>query len=39
VAANPELTPLSLLKPTAFTPAQLGTGLEAKTLLQEAGLI
>jgi iron(III) transport system substrate-binding protein len=39
VEANPELTPLSQLKPTSFTPAQLGTGLDAKTLLQEAGLI
>jgi iron(III) transport system substrate-binding protein len=39
VAANPELTPLSQLEPTSFTPAQLGTGLDAKTLLQEAGLI
>ncbi|MGB7796661.1 MAG: extracellular solute-binding protein [Pseudonocardiaceae bacterium] len=39
VAANSELTPLRQLQPTAFTPAQLGTGLDAKTLLQQAGLI
>jgi iron(III) transport system substrate-binding protein len=39
VAANSELTPLSQLHPASFTPADLGTGLEAKTLLQEAGLI
>ena len=39
VAANSELTPLPQLQPTAFTPAQLGTGLDAKTLLQQAGLI
>jgi iron(III) transport system substrate-binding protein len=39
VAANPELTPLSKLAPTSFTPAQLGTGLNAKALLQAAGLL
>jgi iron(III) transport system substrate-binding protein len=39
VAANPELTPLSQLQPTSLTPAELGTGLDAKTLLQQAGLI
>jgi iron(III) transport system substrate-binding protein len=39
VAANPALTPLSELQPSSFTPAELGTGLDAKTLLQEAGLI
>jgi iron(III) transport system substrate-binding protein len=39
VAANPELTPLSQMRPTSFTPADLGTGLDAKTLLEEAGLI
>jgi iron(III) transport system substrate-binding protein len=39
VAANPELTPLSQLQPTGFTPAELGTGSDAKTLLQQAGLI
>jgi iron(III) transport system substrate-binding protein len=39
VAANPELTPLDKLQPTAFTPAELGTGLDAKNLLQEAGLL
>jgi iron(III) transport system substrate-binding protein len=39
VAANPELTPLSRLQPTSFTPAQLGTGLNAKELLEESGLL
>jgi iron(III) transport system substrate-binding protein len=39
VAASPELTPLDKLRPTAFTPAELGTGLDAKQLLEEAGLI
>jgi iron(III) transport system substrate-binding protein len=39
IAANPELKPLSSLQPTSFTPAELGTGLEAQQLLREAGLI
>jgi iron(III) transport system substrate-binding protein len=39
VAANPELTPLATLEPSSFTPAELGTGLDAETLLQKAGLI
>ncbi|HEX4107421.1 MAG TPA: extracellular solute-binding protein [Solirubrobacteraceae bacterium] len=39
VAANPQLTPLSELHPTPFTPAQLGTGLLAEQLLRQAGLI
>ncbi len=39
VAANPELTPLDRLEPSSFTPAELGTGLDAEKLLQEAGLI
>jgi iron(III) transport system substrate-binding protein len=39
VAANPQLTPLSRLQPTNFTPAQLGTGLNAKELLEESGLL
>jgi iron(III) transport system substrate-binding protein len=39
IAANPQLTPLAKLAPTAFTPAELGTGLEAQQLLQAAGLI
>ena len=38
VAASPELTPLTQLQPSSFTPAELGTGLDAKKLLQEAGL-
>jgi iron(III) transport system substrate-binding protein len=39
VAADPELTPLSQLQPSSFTPAELGSGLDAKNLLEEAGLI
>jgi iron(III) transport system substrate-binding protein len=39
VAANPKLPPLSGYRPNSFTPADLGTGLIAKTLLQQAGLI
>ncbi len=39
VAANPALPPLSSYRTNAFTPADLGTGLDAKTLLQQAGLI
>ncbi len=39
VAANSELTPLSHLQPTDFTPAELGAGLNAKELLEEAGLL
>jgi iron(III) transport system substrate-binding protein len=39
VAANSELTPLDKLQPTDFTPADLGTGNDAKELLQQAGLL
>ncbi|MGH2512142.1 MAG: extracellular solute-binding protein [Candidatus Limnocylindrales bacterium] len=39
VAASPTDTPLDQLEPIPFTPADLGTGLDAKTLLQEAGLL
>jgi iron(III) transport system substrate-binding protein len=39
VAANPALPPLSSMQPCDFTPADLGTGLTAKTLLQQAGLL
>jgi len=39
VAANPELPPLSSLHPNSFTVNELGDGLEAKTLLQEAQLL
>jgi iron(III) transport system substrate-binding protein len=39
VRADSELTPLAKLAPTDFTPAELGSGLEAKQLLQAAGLI
>ena len=37
--ANPQLVPLKQLHPNSFTPADLGEGMEAKKLLQEAGLI
>jgi iron(III) transport system substrate-binding protein len=39
VAANPKLPPLSSYHPNPFSPADLGTGENAKTLLQQAGLI
>jgi iron(III) transport system substrate-binding protein len=39
IAANSELIPLSRLQPIAFTPAELGTGLNAKELLEESGLL
>jgi iron(III) transport system substrate-binding protein len=39
VGANPELPALSTLQPNGFTPAELGTGEKAKTLLEEAGLL
>ena len=39
VAANPALPPLDQLHPNSFTPADLGTGLDAKSLLQQAGLL
>jgi iron(III) transport system substrate-binding protein len=39
VAANPKLPPLSSYEPNSFSPADLGTGDLAKTLLQQAGLI
>jgi iron(III) transport system substrate-binding protein len=39
VAANSELPPASTLKPNAITPAEIGTGLGARNLLREAGLI
>lgn len=39
VAANPKLPPLTQYQPNAFSPAQLGTGVVAKTLLQRAGLL
>ncbi len=39
VAANSQLTPLSRLQPIDFTPAELGTGLNAKELLEESGLL
>ncbi len=39
VAANPALAPLNTLQPNAFSVADLGTGEDAKALLQEAQLI
>jgi iron(III) transport system substrate-binding protein len=39
VAASSELPPLDTLEPTDFTPADLGTGLDAKRLLQQVGLL
>jgi iron(III) transport system substrate-binding protein len=39
VAANAELTPLADLHPNAFSPAEFGTGEDAKKLLQEAQLL
>ena len=39
VAANPALPPLSSLQPADFTVAELGTGEDAKTLLQKAQLL
>lgn len=39
VAANSQMPPLSTLQPNDFTPADLGTGMDAKRLLQEAGLL
>ncbi|MGH9127263.1 MAG: extracellular solute-binding protein [Acidimicrobiales bacterium] len=39
VAANSVLTPFDQVHPAPFTPTDLGTGLDAKMLLQEAGLL
>jgi iron(III) transport system substrate-binding protein len=39
VPADPVLTPLRQLHPNSFTPAELGTGLGAQQLLQQAGLL
>jgi iron(III) transport system substrate-binding protein len=39
IAANSELPPASSLKPNSITPAEIGTGLDARNLLREAGLI
>jgi iron(III) transport system substrate-binding protein len=39
VAPNPQLPKPSTLKPNPITPAQIGTGMDARTLLQQAGLI
>lgn len=39
VAANSELPAISTLSPNAFSPAEFGTGEDAKKLLQEAQLL
>jgi iron(III) transport system substrate-binding protein len=39
VAANPELPPFAQLQPNSFSVAELGTGADAKTLLQESQLL
>lgn len=39
VAPNPALPALSTLKPNRITPAQIGTGIDARNLLRQAGLI
>jgi iron(III) transport system substrate-binding protein len=39
VEANSQLPALSTLHPNGYTPAELGTGLEAKTLMQQVGLL
>jgi iron(III) transport system substrate-binding protein len=39
VAPNPALPLLRTLDPSSITPAEIGTGLDAKALLQQAGLI
>lgn len=39
IGANPQLTPLAQLKPSSFSPQELGAGLNAQKLLQQAGLI
>jgi len=39
VAPNPALPPLRSFKPNSITPAEIGTGLDARDLLREAGLI
>ncbi len=39
VAASPQLTPLSKLRPLGLTPAQLGTGSQALALEQKLGLL
>jgi iron(III) transport system substrate-binding protein len=39
IAANSELPPATSLKPNPITPAEIGSGLGARNLLREAGLI
>jgi len=39
VAPTPALPPLRSFKPNSITPAEIGTGLDARDLLREAGLI
>jgi iron(III) transport system substrate-binding protein len=39
VSPNPAVAPLAQLKPSHFSPAEFGTGVEAKKLLQQAQLL
>jgi iron(III) transport system substrate-binding protein len=39
VAPSPALPPFTSFQPSSFTPAALGTGLDAENLLRQAGLI
>lgn len=39
VAPNPALPPVRTLKPNPVTPAEIGTGIDARDLLRQAGLI
>jgi iron(III) transport system substrate-binding protein len=39
VAANPALPPVSTLTPNPITPAEIGTGIDARDLLRQVGLI
>ena len=39
VAPNPALRPMSTLEPNPITPAEIGTGTDARDLLRQAGLI
>jgi iron(III) transport system substrate-binding protein len=39
VAPNPQLPAVSTLTPNSITPAQIGTGTDARDLLRQAGLI
>jgi iron(III) transport system substrate-binding protein len=39
VAPNPALPPFAKFEPNSITPAQIGTGLDARDLLRQAGLL